>query len=71
MMSDRVKIVSQTVCLFVFIDDILISIGHLTDKRAECADSEILTTALVAALHYSGNHADAIGFVKEMSKKQA
>lgn len=65
MMSDRVKIVSQTVCLFVFIDDILISIGHLTDKRAECDDSEILTTALVAALHYGDNHADAIGFVKE------
>lgn len=64
-MSDRVKIVSQTICLFVFIDDILKSIGHITDKRAECDDSEVLTTALIAALHYGGNHADAIGFVKE------
>ena len=64
-MSDEVKIVNQTICLFVFIDDVFKSIGHTTDKRAECDDSEILTTAMVAALHYGGNHADAIGFVKE------
>ena len=51
-MSDRVKIVSQTIFIFVFIDDVLKSIGHTTDKRADCDDSEILTTAMVAALHY-------------------
>lgn len=64
-MSDSVKIVSQTICIFVFIDDILRNIGHYTDKRSKCDDSEIITTALVAALHYCGNHADAIGFVQE------
>ena len=64
-MSDSVKIVSQTICIFVFIDDILKNIGHHTDHRAKCDDSEIITTALVSALHFGGNHADAIGFVQE------
>ena len=64
-MSDSVKIVSQTICIFVFIDDILQSIGHNTDKRAQCDDSEIITTAMIASLHFGGNHADAIGFVQE------
>ena len=64
-MSDSVKIVSQTICIFVFIDDILQSIGHNTDKRAQCDDSEIITTAMIASLHFGGNHADAIGFVQD------
>ena len=64
-MSDSVKIVSQTIFIFVFIDDILQSIGHNTDKRAQCDDSEIITTAMIASLHFGGNHADAIGFVQE------
>ena len=64
-MSDRVKIVTQTIFMFVFIDDILKSLGLQTDKRAKCADSEIMTTAFIAALHFGGNHADAIGFVQE------
>lgn len=64
-MSDSVKIVEQTIYLFVILDDILCCLGHQTDKRACCSDSEIITTAMVAALHFGGNHADAIGFVKE------
>lgn len=64
-MSDSVKIVDQTIIMFVFIDDILKKLGHKTDMRAQCDDSEIITTALVAALHFGGNHADAIGFVKQ------
>lgn len=64
-MSDNVKIVSQAIYLFIFIDDILKSIGHKEDKRAQCSDSEVITTAMLAALHFGGNHADAIGFVRE------
>lgn len=64
-MSDDVKIVTQTIYMFVFIDDILKNIGHTSDIRAHCADSEIITTGMIAALHFGGNHADAIGFVKE------
>jgi len=36
-----------------------------TLQRASCTGSEIMTTTLVAALYFGGNHADAIGFVKE------
>ncbi len=63
-MSDSVKIVEQTIYLFVILDDILKSVGLRTDQRAQCTESEIITTAMVAALHFGGNHADAIGFVK-------
>lgn len=64
-MSDKVKIVTQTIFMFVFIDDILKSLQHKTDLHAQCTDSEIITTAFVAALHFGGNHADAAGFVRE------
>jgi hypothetical protein len=46
-MSDKVKIVTQTIYIYVFIDGILQSIGHQTDKRAQCSDSEIITTAMI------------------------
>lgn len=64
-MSDRVKIVEQTIYLYVILDDILKGLNHKDDTRAQCSDSEIMTTVMVAALHFGGNHADAIGFVKE------
>ncbi len=64
-MSDSVKIVEQTIYLFVILDDILKNLGHRTDRRAQCSDSEVMTVAMVAALHFGGNHADAIGFVRE------
>jgi hypothetical protein len=64
-MSDRVKIMEQAIYLFVFLDDVLKSLGVHTDCRSKCRDSEILTTAFLSALHFGGNHADAIGFVKE------
>jgi hypothetical protein len=64
-MSDSVKIVTQTTYLYVFLDDVLKSLGISNDCRRHSSDSEILTTGLVAALHFGGNHADAIGFVKE------
>ena len=64
-MSDRVKIVDQTIYLFVLLDDIFRCLGHQTDPRARCTDSEVLTTAMVSALHFGANHADAIGFVQQ------
>ena len=64
-MSDKVKIVTETTYLYVIIDDILKSLGHREHARCECSDSEVITTALCAALHFGSNHSDAIGFVQE------
>jgi hypothetical protein len=63
-MSDQVKIVTETTCLYVIVGDILKSICHSEDIRAQCSDSEIITTALIAGLHYGSNHSDANGFVQ-------
>lgn len=65
-MSDQVKIVTETTYFeYVIVDDILKSIRHSEDIRAQCSDSKIITTALAVALHYGSNHSDVIGFVKE------
>ena len=64
-MSDTVKIVIETTYLYVIIDDILKGIGHCEHPGCECSDSEVITTAVAAALHFGGNHSYAIGFVQE------
>ncbi|WP_373513325.1 IS982 family transposase [Persicitalea sp.] len=64
-MSDPVKIVTETTYLYVIIDDILKSLGHREHPGCECSDSEVITTALCASLHFGSNRSDAIGFVQE------
>lgn len=64
-MSSTVKIVTETTYLYVIIDDILKGIGHREHPNCECSDSEVITTAVAAALHFGSNHSDAIGFVQE------
>ena len=62
-MLDQVKILTETTYLYVIVDDILKSIQ---DIRAQCSDSKIITTVVLAmALHYGSNHSDVIGFVQE------
>lgn len=63
-MSDNVNIVNSTIFMYVFIDDILKSIGHKSDSRCQCTDSEILTTSLIASSYFGSNYSHAIGFVK-------
>ncbi|MPR36422.1 transposase [Salmonirosea aquatica] len=64
-MSDTVKIVTETTYLYVIIDDILKSLGHRDHPACACSDSEVITTAVAAALHFGSNHCDANGFVQQ------
>lgn len=43
------------VSVYVAIDETLKALGHVTDKRAQMSDAEVLTVAVVAALYF-GNH---------------
>lgn len=45
-MSDSVKIVEQAIYLFVILDDIIKNLGHRTDRRAQCSDSQVMTAAM-------------------------
>jgi hypothetical protein len=44
-----------TLAIYCFIDDLLKSLGHKQDVRAQVSDSEVITIALVAMLYFGGN----------------
>ena len=54
----------KVISIFCLVDDILKGIGHKEDIRRKVSDSEVLTTALVSAMYFSGNHHHAIQFMK-------
>ena len=51
--------------IFCIIDDILKEINHSEDIRRKVSNSEIVTTAFIAATNFYGNHRSAIKFVKQ------
>jgi len=54
----------KTFAIYIFIDDIMKEIGHKEPSNRNTSDSEIITTALVAAKFFHGNIDNAISFVK-------
>jgi len=46
---------SQIVAVFCLCDDMLKALHHYQDKQCQMSDAEVMTTALVAALHFRGN----------------
>ena len=51
--------------IFCIIDDILKEINHSEDIHRKVSDSEIITTAFIAATNFYGNYRSAIKFVKQ------
>ena len=45
----------STLAIYCFIDDLLKSLEHHEDCRAEVSDAEVITIALVAMLYFGGN----------------
>ncbi len=56
---DLVIVVVYTIC-----DDLLISIGHCTHPQAQMSDAEVMTTAIIAARYFGGNHQAACCMLK-------
>lgn len=56
--------IENVIAIYVFIDDIMIEIGHKEHVNRNTSDSEIITVALIAAKYFHGNIDHAIGFVK-------
>jgi hypothetical protein len=54
----------KTIAIYVFIDDILINIGHKEPINRKTTDAEIITTAIVSGLFYKGHIEHAISFIK-------
>ncbi len=45
----------STLAIYCFIDDFLKASGHKEDIRVEVTDSEVMTIAITAMLHFGGN----------------
>lgn len=65
----------KTIAIYCIIEDILKAIGHYEDKRRIMSDAEIITTAIISAMFFSGNYEKArnfmvdTGLVKNMLSK--
>jgi hypothetical protein len=46
---------SQIIAVFCLVDDMLKALCHNEDKQCQMSDAEVMTTALVAMLHFRGN----------------
>jgi len=56
---------NEIIAIYAITDDLLTAIGHEDDIRCEMSDAEIITTALVAAIFFSGNHSKACAYMKD------
>jgi Transposase DDE domain len=51
--------------LYAILDDILKGIGHAEDIRTQMSDAEVMTTCLVSAMFFGGNHQKACDYMKD------
>lgn len=56
--------IDKTIAIYVFIDDVMKESGHKEPINRNTSDSEIITTALIAAKFFHGHIDNAINFVK-------
>ncbi len=54
----------KTTAIYIFIDDILINIGHKEPITRKTTDAEVITTAIVSGLFFKGHMEHAISFIK-------
>ncbi|WP_233493244.1 MULTISPECIES: hypothetical protein [unclassified Meiothermus] len=55
----------STIAAFCIIDDFLPLMGHKDDPQTKVPSSVILTLAILAALHFKGNHSEALAFARD------
>ena len=54
---------NEIITVYAIADDLLRAIGHKEDSRRDMSDAEIITTALIAAMFFDGNHAKACSYM--------
>jgi hypothetical protein len=55
----------KTIAIYSIIEDILKAMHHYEDKRRIMSDAEVITTAIVSTMFFSGNYEKARGFMAE------
>ena len=56
---------NEIITVYAITDDLLKAIGHCEDCRRDMSDAEIITTALIAAMFFNGNHSAACSYMKD------
>lgn len=56
---------TEIITIYAITDDLLKAVGHREDCRVQMRDAEVITTVLVAARFFSGNHHNAQDDLKE------
>ncbi|GEM_PF-3335894 len=56
---------NEIIVVYAITDDLLKAIGHKEDIRRDMSDAEIITTSLVAAMFFGGNHSKACEYMKD------
>jgi hypothetical protein len=57
--------ITEITAIYAISDDLLKAIGHTEDGRTQMSDAEVITTALVAARFFGGNHKEACDYLLE------
>lgn len=55
----------KIIAIFCLCDDLLKAMHHQEDRQCQMNDAEIMTTALIAALFFRGNHESARAMLKQ------
>lgn len=56
--------INKVIAVYAIVDDILKGIGHKEDSRSQVSDAEIITTNLVGAMYFGGNHSLSCEYMK-------
>lgn len=56
---------TQIILVYCLCDDLLKAMGHKQDSRCQMSDAEVMTVAIVAALHFRGNFVKAREMLSE------
>ncbi|GAX43883.1 transposase [Tolypothrix sp. NIES-4075] len=56
---------NEIITIYAIIDDLLKALRHDEDSRRGMSDAEIMTTAVCAAMFFSGNHSRACSYMKD------
>ncbi|WP_236556799.1 hypothetical protein [Calothrix sp. PCC 7507] len=54
---------NEIITIYAITDDLLKAIRHKDDIRRAMSDAEIITTVLVAAIFFHGNHSNACSYI--------
>lgn len=58
--------IEKSIAIYTIIDDLLKEIKHSEPKNRNISDSEVITTAIISALYFSGNQEKGICFMRSV-----